>query len=303
MSPEHYLAMFRQPGGRVDERSDIFSLGVVLHELATGSLPSRDRDPLAAIPRELAVVIRRCLAADAAQRYQSAGELAAALMGAWQLLAARRALPVPGPIGRWVTTHPARALAAAAVVPHIIATIVNIAYNEAQIPFANPEQKRAFLWVIPAYNALAYPVCVGTACLLCWRIARALRRNDVDDVRRRVRTLGWWAIGLAALGWLPGGVVFPLAIDRAVGGVTKAMYVHFAVSFTLAGLIGIVFSYLGIQYVAFRALFPRLGNPDGYSPAKAWEELRPLTAPFGLMLILALRCSARRGGTAPCPGR
>ena len=46
MSPEHYLAMFRQPGGRVDERSDIFSLGVVLHELATGSLPSRDRDPL-----------------------------------------------------------------------------------------------------------------------------------------------------------------------------------------------------------------------------------------------------------------
>ena len=99
--------------------------------------------------------------------------------------------------------------------------------------------------------------------------------------------LGWWAIGLAALGWLPGGVVFPLAIDRAVGGVTTAMYVHFAVSFTLAGLIGIVFSYLGIQYVAFRALFPRLGNPDGYSPAKAWEELRPLTAPFGLMLILA----------------
>jgi len=287
MSPEHGLAWLRQPGGRVDERSDIFSLGVVLHELATGSLPVRGRNSLDSIPRELAVVIRRCLEMDAARRYQSAGELAAALTGAWQLLAARRALPAPGRIGRWVNAHPARALAAAAIVPHIIATIVNIAYNEAQIPFATAEQKRAFLWVIPAYNSIAYPVCVGTACVLCWRIARALRRGDLDDARRRVRNLGWWAIGLAALGWFPGGVVFPLAIDRAVGGVTTEMYAHFAVSFALAGLIGIVFSYLGVQYVAFRALFPRLSNPDGYSPAREWSELRPLIAPLGLMLVLA----------------
>ena len=288
MSPEHYLAMFRQPGGRVDERSDIYSLGVVLHELATGVLPARDRDPLAAVPRELAVVIRRCLEADAARRYQSAGELAAALSGASQLLAARRALPAPGPIGRWVLAHPAGALAAAAVVPHIIATLVNIAYNRAQIPFASAEQKHAFFWrVIPGYNLIAYLVCVGTACWLCWKIAQALRRSAVDEARGRVRNLGWWAIGLAALGWLPGGVVFPLAIDRLAGGVTLEMYAHFAVSFTLAGLIGIVFSYLLIEYVAFRALFPRLGNPDGYSPAAAWAELRPLTVPFGLMLLLA----------------
>jgi hypothetical protein len=128
---------------------------------------------------------------------------------------------------------------------------------------------------------------VGTACWLCWRIARAIQRNEIQDARRRVLNLGWWAIGLAALGWLPGGVVFPLAIDAAVGGVTAAMYAHFAVSFTLAGLIGIVFSYLGIEYVAFRALFPRLGNPEGHSDAKVWEDLRPLTAPLGLMLVLA----------------
>jgi hypothetical protein len=288
MSPEHYLAMFRQPGGRVDERSDIYSLGVVLHELATGKLPSPKEDPLRTIPRELAQVIRRCLARDAGERYQSAGELAAALSGAWQILAARRALPAAGRVGRWVIKHPAWALAAAAVVPHIIATIVNIAYNEAQIPFANPAQKRVFLrWVIPGYNSIAYPICVGMACWLCWRIARSLKRKEFDDARRRVRHLGWWAIGLAALGWLPGGIVFPLAIDGAVGGVTAAMYWHFAISFTLAGLIGIVFSYLCIEYVSFRALFPILGNPEGYSPERAWSELRPLTAPLGFMLLLA----------------
>jgi hypothetical protein len=86
---------------------------------------------------------------------------------------------------------------------------------------------------------------------------------------------------------LPGAIVFPLVLDVAAGPIGWPMYAHFAVSFTLAGLIGVVFSYLAIEYVAFRALFPRLGNPDGYSPARAWAELRPLTAPFGFFLLLA----------------
>ena len=71
------------------------------------------------------------------------------------------------------------------------------------------------------------------------------------------------------------------------GPVPWQMYSHFVVSFTLAGLIGVVFSYLGIQYVVFRALLPRLGNPDAYTPAGMWDEVRPLTAAFGPAVLLA----------------
>jgi eukaryotic-like serine/threonine-protein kinase len=292
MAPEHRAAAEGVPGARVDERSDVYSLGVVLFELATGRRPREVPGALDRVPRELAAVVRRCLEPDPAARYQTAAELAAALSGAWHLLAARRALPAPGRIGRWVSEHPVRALALAAVLPHLAASVVNIAYNAVEVQL-DPAQARVFAALVVGYNLFAYPLCFGTGCVLFWRIARGMRELSqargpaVDDLRRRVRQIGWWAIGLGAIGWLPGALVFPLVIDLAAGPVGWQTYAHYAVSFTLAGLIGVVFSYLAMEYVAFRALLPRLGNPDGHAPGKMWAELRPLTAPFGPFLLLA----------------
>jgi len=87
MSPEQVL------GREVDHRSDLFSLGVALYEMATGRLPfagattteTMDRilhahpEPIAAlnaaIPSELERIALKCLEKSAEERYQSAREL------------------------------------------------------------------------------------------------------------------------------------------------------------------------------------------------------------------------------------
>jgi serine/threonine protein kinase len=74
-------ALLRAPNA--DTRSDIFALGRILFELVTGQSPLvagvallRER---AHLPLGFVAIVERCLALDATQRYQRAGDLAAAL--------------------------------------------------------------------------------------------------------------------------------------------------------------------------------------------------------------------------------
>jgi len=91
-TPE-YMSPEQAEVKEVDQRSDIYSLGVILYEMVTGRVPFEGETPLgiamkhkseepkdprelnAQIPEDLSKVILRCMEKDKEKRYQSAGEV------------------------------------------------------------------------------------------------------------------------------------------------------------------------------------------------------------------------------------
>jgi serine/threonine protein kinase len=111
MSPE-------QAGGmtnRIDGRSDVYSLGCMMYQMATGKLPfpgtsfgevlighlqippPRPRESTPAIPEAYEAIILKCLEKQQDNRYQSMKELHDAILGVMEQLAISRELPKADP--------------------------------------------------------------------------------------------------------------------------------------------------------------------------------------------------------------
>jgi serine/threonine protein kinase len=342
MSPEHLEAFDREEAAaQVDERSDIYALGVLLYELAAGRRPFRSRprasalwDPIQALAAErragapalprrpddsdaLAHVIGRCLQPQPERRYQTAAELTRALEGCRELRRVAKELPPGGRLVRSTEQRPFLWFAILALVPHVLGSIVNISYNGLRIDLT-PAQRDAFAGVTLCYNLLVYPLCLWLLYRLVIPVVRGWRGLTgsaapegpaLAELRRLVRRLPWGAALLSALGWLPGGLVFPFVIDWRAGPIGAAVYGQFLISFTIAGLIALTYSVLGVQFLVLRVFYPRLWGDGQEFRRQARSELAGLGSRLWVLQLLAglipLTAAALLVDTGPehLPGR
>jgi serine/threonine protein kinase len=326
MAPEHLVAFARGSDATPDsvrEPADIYSLGVVLFEVLTGALPfvahisrpmptaedlitmaaARRSDPPtlpvgADVPGPVAGLLRRCLEPDPAKRYGSADELARDLDGCRELRSIERSTPAAGPITRALLRQPFLMCCVLLLLPHVLSSAVNKSYRALRIvPQLSPEQQEVHSTVVPVYNLVLYAVLVIWAIVLL-RPVRKIRQalagpnppslDAVIAARRKALRLPLWVVALSCLGWLPGGIVFPLVIHVWAGPLAAGVFLHFVISCTLSGLIALTYSYFAAQFVVLRFLYQALWTAQPDVKATVRTELAGLDRQLMIFQALAV---------------
>jgi len=328
MSPEQLEACNPgHPSGpdSLDGRSDLYSLGVTLWELLTGRRPFPDEqlaegwartlaelaarrragvDKAAAAqlppdcPAALATTLLTCLAPERDQRFASGQELAWQLELCLQPQAGRLLNPPARGWRRMVCRLPIQAVLLAAILPNLLAALVNFTYNRQEIIAPLPEALPVFWNVQLAVNATAFPLGMTLLALLMLPVARALRQlrppapsaaippDRLLWLRRRCLMLGHYGAGISLLGWLLAGLVYPVSIGYAGSPLPAWAYLHFMASLTLCGLIAAAYPFFSITWLSVRVLYPALVRP-GLTSREDVADLGGLGRLLGFYLVLA----------------
>lgn len=310
MAPEHLDAFNpEEPAGpeTVREPADVYALGLVLFELLTGDQPfagplegrsvagmlhalaARRRTVAPSLPpefpRPLGRTLERCLDPDPARRYGSAAEMGAALEGCREFHAAGKAMPATGRFWRFFARHPFRWLIALALLPNLLASAVQISYNQIRIISHLTEAQQATFARLLAYNAIVYPISIWLALRLlmpiyrAWRDARASPRVDaarIDAGRAMALALPAWVAWIAALGWTSGAIVFSQGLALLAGPVPWEVHAHLWVSFAISGLIALVYSFLAVECMVVCVLYRGLWSEAAGYRDRAAAELEPV---------------------------
>jgi hypothetical protein len=294
MSPEHLDAF--NPADvttpeAVDQRSDLFSLGLVLEQLLEGRVSFILPPPDLSLPEMLRAIaderrrerapcqerrpggrqtlertIGRATAPAPDDRFASGVDFAEQLDGCRKLRAAERQLPRPRRVFEPILRRPILWLIVLVVLPQIAASAVNITYNLSQfVDQLSTPQQELFNLLILGYNLAVYPVAIALFVLAirpiarCWRAlveAQRIPEAEVAAARRQALHLPHRTALLTAFGWFPGGILFPWAISAIEGPLKDGVAPHFVVSFFLSGLIALAYSLCGVEYVVLRVLYP-----------------------------------------------
>ncbi|QDT91896.1 serine/threonine-protein kinase [Gimesia algae] len=298
MSPEQLEAYdptdTRRPES-LDERSDLYSLGLMLAELLTGirpfqapSIQSNWSDLLKQMihqrktgislsaspqhlptncPEHLVSVLQKCLSPDPADRWRSGAELASQL----ELCLNPRAQQILFPTSKsWFTKLkgwevPLVILIVA--IPNILAGLFNFFHNQKHIIEHLKNSQDAFWKIQSAINLIAYPTGLGLIGWLTWLLLRFaadhetssksdLQRNVI--MQKRCLSLGHYAALICTAEWIIAGIAYPVSMHYAIGSLPATAYFHFLGSLLLCGLIAASYPFFGVTYFSLHMIYPRL---------------------------------------------
>jgi eukaryotic-like serine/threonine-protein kinase len=180
----HYMSPEQARGEEVDQRSDVYALGVMLFETITGKVPFDGDDPLAVmsqhvdrapplmatmrgspIPPAVEAVVARCLAKDVRDRYASAAEL---LLGLNSLDATELAGALPAAPAQALPSAPSLPQASQPT-PSRLASLPSSrpeTLHAHEVPSGEPPAKRRYMVAAGAFATLA------AVAALAWGVSR-----------------------------------------------------------------------------------------------------------------------------------
>lgn len=295
MSPEHLKAFEYAKDAivPVGPAADIYSLTLVMVQMFTGKIPLpetesgspatgaqavsiRDLRELRSRPVDfefrnptasqasLQAVIRRATHPQVEDRTSSAAVLSRELHSCQRLRGIETNPVMQHPILQSAERHPVLYFSALAVVPQIIASVVNIVYNNVRVPelASSPSEEayrdimKAFTGVTIGYNVILWPLGLILVAMVVKRGLRAIRMEPCDteeeEIAQRQVLVGLpkRMLQIAAVGWVPGVVVFPLGMWLQVDDIDLfRVFTHFFLNFATCALLAMTWSYLGVAWL------------------------------------------------------
>jgi len=265
-----YMSPEQARGEKVDHRTDIFSLGIILYEMLTGQVPHKSETPLGTvvkrikdplppprsfnpnIPAAVEKVLLKALAATPPERYNSAGELAAQLKQAFEPSASRHTFPgrsgvIPAstpadvrppaksePVMSPPPVKPAKSGGLnpiEIVVMTLLGVMALCGVSGFFISFTSNDQGESNIALAPACMGLAFAG-ITSALMI------GLRRRERPAPTWLSAGIGLWFVGINLLGWGIFALVSP-SDNTILENISYSMAICFApgAMLTLLGLL------------------------------------------------------------------